>query len=206
MISNAIDRAKIASAIGPALDDLVRERMKGLIGEPDITSRVGQRLEDRFDGEELAGYRIRVISETITSHGPKSLEKPMGTDLYFAISVEDTAGNETTKGILVQAKREDKLKWPELEEQCRRMDLVTKKGSVVWLYKPSGIGVLRASHVAKRVTPSITTTDFFDQVLKCTIGDRRKVPGGDFGDRDKLKQMLETLGARNAVWLDLEKT
>lgn len=205
MISNAADRAKIASAIGPALDDLVRERMKGLVGEPDITSRVGQRLEDRFDGEELAGYRIRVISETITSHGPKSLENPMGSDLYFAISVEDAAGNETTKGILVQAKREDKRKWRELEEQCRRMELITKKGSVVWLYRPSGIGVLRASDVAQRVTPSITTTAFFDQVLKCTIGDRRKVPGGDFGDRDKLKQMLETLGARNAVWLDLEK-
>ena len=205
MISNAADRAKIASAIGPALDDLVRERMRGLVGEPDITSRVGQRLEDRFDGEELAGYRIRVISETITSHGPKSLEKPMGTDLYFAISVEDAAGNETTKGILVQAKREDKLKWPELREQCRRMDLVTKKGSVVWLYKPGGIGVLRSPDVAKRETQSISTTDFFDRVLECEIGDRRKVPGGDFGDRGKLKQMLETLGARNAVWLDLEK-
>lgn len=205
MISNAADRAKIASAIGPALDELVRERMKGLIGEPDITSRVGQRLEERFDGKELAGYRIRVISETITSHGPKSLEKPMGTDLYFAISVEDAAGAETTKGVLVQAKREDKRKWPKLEEQCRRMNLVTKKGSVVWLYKPSGIGVLRSSDVAKRVTQSITTTDFFDQVLKCEIGDRRKVPEGDFGDRGKLKQMLETLGARNAVWLDLEK-
>jgi hypothetical protein len=205
LIDDVETRSKIAGAIGQSLDELVRERMSGLVGEPDITSRVGQRLEDRFNDKHLAGYRVRVISETITSHGPRSLEKPMGTELYFAISVEDDVGNETSKGVLVQAKRADKLRWPDLEEQCRRMNMVTKKGSVVWLYKPTGIDVLRSPDVAKRTVPSMGTADFFERVLKCEIGDKHKVPEGQFGNRRKLKEMLETLGAENAVWLDLEK-
>ncbi len=205
MIEDREARAEIAAKIGGALDELVRERMTGLVEEPDITSRVGQRLEDRFDGERVGGYRVRVITETITSHGSTSLEKPMGTDLYFAFSVEDALGNQTSKGVLVQAKRKDRCDWGALEEQCRRMKLVTKKGSVVWLYKPSGIDVIRADDVDRRTSASIDSATFFDLVLKCSIGDRRKVPYGRFGERPKLKAMLEDLGAKNAVWLNLKQ-
>jgi hypothetical protein len=204
LINDILARTEIARELGHALNDLVRDRMKGLVEEPDITSRVGQRLEDRFDGKDLRGYRVRVITETITSHGPKSLEKPLGTDLYFAISVEDEFDNVTTKGVLVQAKRKDKLDWHGLEEQCRRMNLVTKKGSVVWIYTPNGIDVVRSVDVPKRRFNTFGVDKLFDRVLECELGDRRKVPNGLFGDHDQLKSMIEALGARNAVWLDLE--
>lgn len=206
MIANSQARSEIANAIGRSLDDLVRERMTGLIEEPDITSRVGQRLEDRFDNKTLGGYHVRVITETITSHGSHSLEKPMGTDLYFAISVEDEGGTQISKGVLVQAKRRDKVKWPELEEQCRRMSLVTKKGSVVWIYAKNGIDVIKSQDVHKKSSKSVGISTFFDLVLECEIGDQRKVPKGPFGNRKQLKTMLETLGARNGVWLELEES
>lgn len=153
----------------------------------------------------MGGYRIRVISETITSHGSKSLEKPMGTDLYFAIEIEDALGVGTSKGVLVQAKRLDKLAGSDLPEQCRRMNLITKKGSVVWLYAKSGIKVARSADVARGNIAPFTNSEFFDRVLKCSIGDKRKVPGGSFGDRRELKTMLETLGAENGVWLELDR-
>lgn len=197
-------RGEISRAFGRALDDLVRDRMKGLTEEPDITSRIGQRLEDRFNGKVLRGYRVGVITETITSHGSKSLEKPMGTDLYFAISVQDELGNTTTKGVLVQAKREDKLNRRELAEQCRRMNMVAKKGAVVWIYSPTGIDVIRSVDVPKHSSPSFGVGKLFDRVFECELGDRRKVPNGQFGDRGELKAMIEALGAKNAVWLDLE--
>ncbi|MFJ6024262.1 hypothetical protein ACIQC9_06665 [Brevundimonas sp. NPDC092305] len=205
MIEDLQARAQVSRSIAKALDDLVRERMKGLVEEPDITSRIGQRLEDRFNGRRLGGYRVRVITETITSHGRKSLEKPLGTDFYFALSVEDAAGNRTSKGVLVQAKRERGCDWTELGEQCRRMRLVTKKESVVWLYRKTGIGVIRSTDVDRRVSASMDSTAFFDLVLECKIGDRRKTPPGPFGDRDSLKTMLKDLGAKNAVWLELDQ-
>lgn len=205
MIKDIETRKKISHAIGSALDDLVRERMTGLFEEPDITSRVGQRLEDRFNGKLICGFRIRVISETITSHGSKSLEKPMGTDLYFAVEVEDEQGVKTSKSVLVQAKRLDKMGGSDLLEQCRRMNLITKKGSVVWLYANSGIEVVRSVDVVRGNKVPISNSEFFDRVLKCSIGDKRKVPGGHFGDRGELKKMLETLGADNGVWLKLER-
>ncbi|MFL5297730.1 MAG: hypothetical protein ACJ798_15240 [Phenylobacterium sp.] len=205
VISNLEARAEIATAIGQSLDELVRERMAGLVEEPDITSRIGQRLEDRFDGRRLGGYHVRVISETIPSHGGRSLEKPTGTDLYFALSVEDQDGVQSSKGVLVQAKRRDRLKWPDLVKQCRRMRMITKKGSVAWIYGKSGVDVVKSQHVLNMNSAVLSMKEFFDRLLECEIGDQRKVPNGPFGDRSELKAMLETLGARSAFWLKLEE-
>lgn len=206
MIDDKETRAEISGALGKAVDDLVRDHMKGLVEEPDISSRIGQRLEDRFDGRELGGYRVRVITETITSHGANSLEKPLGTDLYFAISVQNKNGVEIKKGILVQAKRRDRVKWKDLEEHCRRMKLLTKKGSVVWIYNSNCVDVLRSTDVPIRKDQPFSVDKFFNRVLECELGDRHKVPSGSFGDRGNLKAMLQDLGAQNAIWLELERS
>lgn len=195
----------VAIAFGTALDELVRDRMDGLVEEPDITSRLGQRLEDRFDGQILGGHRVRVISETVTSHGMGSLEKPLGADLYIAISVEDAFGVTTTKGVLVQAKRRDRLDGAGLSEQCRRMMHVTRKGSVAWIYTATGVDVVRATDTTKKVWPVLNANQFFEAVLKCTLGDLRRVPSGPFGRRSALKAMLKRMGANNAIWLELEQ-
>ena len=205
MIDDEWTRKQVAKALAGSIDALVQDRMTGMVEEPDITSRVGQRLEDRFNGRDLHGFRVRVVSETMPSHGRGSLEKPTGTDLYIALSIEDQFGEQTKKGILVQAKREDKLKWPDLREQCRRMRKITAKGSVVWLYGWNGIGVMRTSDIWKETTPVVAADEFFEGVLACEIGDKRQVPNGEFGDRTALRAMLEKLGARNAVWLDLDE-
>jgi hypothetical protein len=198
-------RDKISKVIASSLDELVIERMQGLIEEPDITSRIGQRLEDSFNGRVIAGYKLRVISETITSHGAKSLENPTGTDLYLGVAVEHSHEIGTSKGILIQAKRSLKTTSKGLVEQCRRMNLITKKGSIVWIYSDSGIKVLKAAKVVQGDMKAMTNSKFFDQVLKCSIGDKTKVPEGPFGDRQQLKVMLETLGAKNGVALKLRK-
>lgn len=205
MIENKAARRIIAEAFGEALDDLVRDRMDGLVEEPDITSRLGQRLEERFSGRVLGGYRIEVISQTITSHGRGSLEKPTGAVLYLVISVKDQFGSTRTKGVLVQAKRHDKLDWAELGEQCRRMRKITAKGSVAWIYTSSGVDVIRSADLLRNEIPVQRADQFIEDVLKCTSGDLRRVPKGRFGDRRALKAMLERLGAENAVWLDLER-
>lgn len=72
MIEDEQTRAKIANKFGTAIDDLVREHMSGLVEEPDITSRIGQRLEDRFNGKHIGDYRVKAITQTITSHGSMS--------------------------------------------------------------------------------------------------------------------------------------
>ncbi|QAY77253.1 hypothetical protein [Sphingosinicella sp. BN140058] len=205
MINGEAARRKVATAFAEAVDELVRDRMDGLVEEPDITSRLGQRLEDRFDGQILAGHRVRVISETVTSHGRGSLEKPLGADLYVALSVEDACGLTTTKGVLIQAKRRDRLDPAGLSKQCRRMMHVTRKGSVAWIYTRTGVDVVRATDTTKKEWPVLSASQFFDAVLKCTLGDLRRVPNGSFGNRRALKAMLEKMGADNAIWLELQE-
>src|SRR3546814_21037135 len=73
----------------------------------------------------------------------------MGTDLYLAVEIEDAMGSTTSKGVLIQAKRLDKIARNDLVEQCRRMNLITKKGSVVWLYAKTGIKVDRSPDVER---------------------------------------------------------
>ena len=205
MINSSIERSIIARAIGEEIDDLVRQRHLGLVEEPDITSRIGQRLEDRFNGKSIGKHVVRVITETVPSRGPGSLEKPTGADLYIAISVRPQIGPEVTKGVLVQAKRKAKLQdWSDLGEQCRRMCNVSKKGSVVWLYSPQGVDTMRAEHVGRSTVPSAPLSEMFDAVLECNLGDKRHVPAGDFGDREALAKLIRKFGAVNGVWLELE--
>jgi hypothetical protein len=208
VIDDLVSRLVVANALTKELDDLARDRMTGLVEEPDITSRLGQRLEDRFEGRQLGGYRVRVMSETFTSHGFGSLEKPVGADLYLAVSVEDRHGHgrTVTKGVLIQAKRRDRIDRPEFTEQCRRMMNVTRKGSVAWIYTSNGVDVVRATETLRGTWNVLRAGSFFDEVLRCTLGDLRQVPKGAFGDRRALKEMLQKIGAENAVWLDLEKS
>lgn len=207
MIDDPVERAAIARSLGDEIDQLVRERLSGFVEEPDITSRVGQRLEDQFNEKRLGQYTIRVLTETIPSKGPHSLEKPTGTDLYVAMSVQPHNGPVITKGLLVQAKRQDKLDgaWSDLIEQCRRMCKITKKGSVVWIYGRGGVETMRASDMPYPNIPVVSLAQMFDRVLACEVGDRRRVPHGAFGDRVALIKMLRELGSKNAVWLELEQ-
>ena len=206
MVSDPGQRAALAGSLGDAINSLVREHYTGLLEEPDITSRIGQRLEDQFDGKQVASHTIRVITQILPSHGPNSLEKPLGTDLYIALTVEPANGAAVTKGLLIQAKRQAKLgaRWSELQEQCRRMNLVTQKGSVVWLYGPEGVATMRAPDVVKNRTSASPLIGMLDDVLRCWIGDKRKVPTGF--SRPALSDMLRALGTKNGVLLKMTET
>src|SRR3546814_16321313 len=107
-------------------------------------------------------------------------------------------GSTTSKGVLIQAKRLDKIARNDLVEQCRRMNLITKKGSVVWLYDKTGIKVARSPDVERGSMAPFGNAEFLERVLKCSIGDKRKVPNGQFGDRRAQREMLEALGAQKA--------
>ena len=71
--------------------------------------------------------------------------------------------------------------------------------------EPYGVDVVRATETLKKSWNVLGAASFFEEVLRCTLGDLRRVPSGPFGDRRALKEMLEKIGAGNAVWLNLEK-
>jgi hypothetical protein len=207
MIADPKQRAALAKSLADAINQLVIDQYGGLHEEPDITSRIGQRLEDRFDERQVGGHILRVVTQTIPSHGPNSLERPLGTDLYIAFSVQPHDGPPVRKGLLIQAKRQEKLgsDWSDLREQCRRMNLVTQKGSVVWLYGPNGVATMRAPDVTNNKVAAIPLSQMLDQVFLCWIGDKRRVPGIGHPDRAELREMLEMLGAKNGILLKMKE-
>lgn len=203
MIDNENDRLKIAEAFGRAIDDLVIEHIAARTQEPEITSRIGQRLEERFNDHQRGGYKIRVITADIPSRGAGSLERPMGSDLYLLFEVQDENGHATSKGVFIQAKKQGNTS--DLVDQCRRMNLISKKGSAVWIYSKHGLTCERAVDAEQKLSNRFDSYRFFNRVLKCEIGDKRKVPGGHFGDRSALRDMLETIGAPQGVGVQLRK-
>jgi hypothetical protein len=93
----------------------------------------------------------------------------MGTDLYIAISSEDRSGKVKSKAVLVQAKRDNKINKSELTEQCRRMTMITKKGSVVWIYTKNGVNVIRSTDVERRSDAVFRNHDLFERVFECML-------------------------------------
>src|SRR3546814_4556016 len=89
------------------------------------------------------------------------------TTLFRAVEIEDAMGSTTSKGVLIQAKRLDKIARNDLVEQCRRMNLITKKGSVVWLYDKTGIKVARSPDVERGSMAPFGNAEFFERVRKC---------------------------------------
>ena len=200
-----IARDLIARALGRAVDQGVREHLFGISQEPQITSRIGQKLEEALDGESILGHRIRVITQDIPDRGPKSLEKPIGADLYVGISVS-SGGKRQTKGFLTQAKISDKLKtqsdFDDLDNDCRDM-LKRSNASYVWLYEKSGVRVINAEEMLKRGLQSPTklkrrrASTVFARTLECTEGDFGLGLPSVRGTRKKLRaalgEMLEEL-------------
>lgn len=208
MITDPVQRLRVSSRIAEAISDVVRDQYRsGMHEEPDITSRIAQKLEDRLNGKQAGGHRFGVVAQTVTSHGGKSLEKRLGTDLYIVISVKKADGETIKKGILVQAKRADKLssELKRLRGQCGQMTVITKKGSIVWIYGSDGVVTMKASDVEAGSLSSSPLTEMFNEVFLCNIGDKRKVPGGDGIDRAAVGELLKKLGARTALLMQLKQ-
>jgi hypothetical protein len=70
-----------------------------MVQEPEITSRVCQRVEDRLDGRLFGDYVLRVRAQSMPDRGPGSLERITGADLFLSVSLEGPDGFD--KGLFV---------------------------------------------------------------------------------------------------------
>ncbi|WP_226562659.1 hypothetical protein [Salipiger thiooxidans] len=209
--NDPIARDLIAKALGKATDQAVREHLAGISQEAQITSRIGQSLEDTLNGETVLGHRIQVLTQDIPDRGPRSLEKAIGADLYVGISAT-SGGIRRSKGFLVQAKIGRKLKsisdYDALEEDCSDM-LQRSDASYLWLYERNGVRVVKAEEVLKRGSKSPKelqrrrASTVFSRTLECSEGDfdlgLPPVRGTRKKPRTALGEMLEDLRVRKGV-------
>ena len=87
------------------------------VQEPEITSRVCQRVEDRLDGRRVGNYVFRVIAQSMADRGPRSLEKITGADLLLSVSLDGPDGFDKT--VFVQAKYDRNVNRDEVLDACR---------------------------------------------------------------------------------------
>lgn len=211
LVVDPIARNLMAHALGRAVDKAVREHLSGISQEPQITSRIGQTLEETMDGKSILDHQVRIITQDIPDRGSKSLEKAIGADLYVGISVS-AGSKEQTKGFLTQAKISNNLKtqtdFDDLEDDCGDM-LKRSNASYVWLYEKSGVRVINADRVLNRGSLSPTNltrrraSTVFARTLECTEGDfdlgLPLVRGTRKKQRAALGEMLEGLRVPKGV-------
>ncbi len=202
-------RRYIMTALGEAVDDLVRQRYPGSSQEPVITSRIGQRLEDLLDGRQVGEYRFHILTQDVPDRGPNSLERLIGADLYLSMSLEGPDGFD--KGLLVQTKFDTNLSRAELNEQCRKMKVHTNS-AYVWVYGRNGITVVSADAVSSMMDNTLnglttrTASGFFGRILDCNSGSR-DLGIAPIGDRfASLERRLTALRAEHAVDIDIRRT
>jgi hypothetical protein len=207
------NRRLIMEKLGGAVDELVADLYSDTAGgvsvvqEPEITSRLCQRLEDKLDNSQAGDYVFRVIAQSLPDRGPNSMEKLFGADLFMSVSLDGPDGFD--KGIFIQAKYDRNIDSTELKNACRRMEAIAfRKGVYVWVYEPDGIKVLSSHQVNQMRQNSLagiqprTMTNFTGRILDCYVGSRAwGIPS--IGDRRKLvaERLLE---ARVSNLLDIK--
>ncbi|MCF3932503.1 hypothetical protein L1787_03620 [Acuticoccus sp. M5D2P5] len=148
--------------------------------EENITDRLLGAIKMGVDDRQIAGisWRAKTLK---TGRGRSGEESAIGADFVGTLSI-DFPEYKVTKGFLVQAKRAEpggRLKdWARLEEQSEKM-LAQSPASFVLLY---------SNEIGMRIVPAISIRGlasqdplhlyhqslqwFFEQHLKCFIGDR----------------------------------
>jgi hypothetical protein len=209
-------RRKIMDAFGNELNNLARElysvRRDGVSAtqEPEITSRLCQRAEDRLDGKRAGKYVLRVSAQSMPDRGSKSIERITGADIFLSVSLDGQDGFD--KGLFIQAKYDRDANREELIKNCDRMtSQVGAEGAYVWIYTPSGISVLSPAQLRKsqeksaaKITRARSIGGFTGRILDCFAGSQNQgVPRGV--DRRKfIRERFWELHTKNA--LDLSVT
>jgi len=85
------------------IDQAVREHLPGISQEPQISSRIGQKLEEAMNGEINLSHEILVVTPDIPDRGPRSLESAIGADVCVGISAF-SGGKRQSKEFLTQTK------------------------------------------------------------------------------------------------------
>lgn len=209
-------RRLIMDVIGQSIDALVADLYSALDGglsvvqEPEITSRICQRMEDRLDGERVGNYIIRVQAQSMPDRGPRSLEWITGADLFLTISLEGPDGFD--KGLFIQTKYDRNISREELVDACQRMQRYGGvEGSYVWIYEQNGVKVLSPNEIRKMRGDSIaglhsrSVAGFTGRILDCFAGSQSwGVPMGP-NRREEIGRRFREVRAQNALDVALKK-
>ncbi len=196
---------EVARKIGNQVDRSLEALREGQVEqEPHFTDRMLGRIEGGLDGFESRGIKWR--AKTLGSIGRGTIgkqESVYGADFLVTISY-DLTDYRIKKGFLAQAKliRNGKVdKLHELRAQCEKM-LRLSPVSYVFLYDTDGVRVVPASSVvASSSQPtehySWSATHFFEEHLKCFIGD----PNIHAATPEILKELKAKYDSRTALSL-----
>ncbi|MES0091025.1 hypothetical protein [Mesorhizobium sp. M0030] len=177
-----LERDLIAAAIRSVADEMSIEHF-AYTQEHQITSRLGEALQDRFQRLSIFdAWDVSIITQEAPDKGPGTMESATGIDLYVGVS-RDGSGEEFDKGFFVQSKKKELArsaqKQEDLVRQCVKM-LKLSRHSYVWVYGPDGVGVVRARDVVDQIgrtveqLPQRNIDELMREVLDCHEGDRRR--------------------------------
>jgi hypothetical protein len=203
-------------ALGGAVDELVQDLYSdtidgpSVVQEPEITSRICQRVEDRLDRKRLGNYVLRVTAQSMPDRGPRSLEKITGADLLLSVSLDGPGGFDKT--LFVQTKYDRNVSREDLLDACRRMEgHVGKEGTYVWIYERDGVKVLSSHQVEQMRGNSLeglsrrSMAGLTGRILDCYAGSRAWGIPASGNRRQIIHERLRRIQAKNSLDLHLKQ-
>lgn len=201
-------RTRLSGSIGQIIKATVCRELRVGMDERQATTAMRTALQLAYSHYEVDDYTLSVFGHEATSLRKGSQESKTGLDFYLGVEIRDFA--RTAKGLLVQAKRSNRLSDPKLKKQCMAM-LAKSSESYVWVYDPANVYVIPASHIIKSSTVSemltgrIDVDHHIDNILVCTSGSEAIGIGETF-DRDiELVRIMNELSADEGVQIVIEQ-
>lgn len=225
---DGVTRDMLAELLRSVIDGVVGSQLARGAQEPQISSKIADRLEDRLNGVEINGFKITARAQDFRDRGRDADESKSGADLYLGLRVEPRRGLGLpimSKGLLIQAKKRDVPKFSRIErderafrmpktqadllKQCEKMLMRTDKGAFVWVYGSAGTHVVPASEVLKHrsMPPEFlagrNVAEQFRDVLDCFSGDQTLTASHIFDDDFAFGAYLREIAVKRGVTIAL---
>ena len=209
-------RDSIAQIFSSAANDVVRAQMRRISQEPQITSKVVDRMEQAAKIWNVSNYSLSAIAHDFPDRGRGSLDSKTGTDLFIGLRLQDfSSGYTLKKGLLVQSKLSKGLNGAAqklLVDQCNEMLNRTRSGAFVWLYDDLGVTTVPATEVVANSKIRATNlhsrnlTEFFRDTLDCFLGDQFLINGFEdmFDNVNVFNGFLRELSIRKGLAVDIQ--
>jgi hypothetical protein len=135
---------KLEAVINKTVEQVCEKQIPAGTEEPALSSRIAQAIETELQHHsvEVDGMRVEVATQDVPSHGPNTLERKTGVDLYVSVIRHDD-DEVVSKGILVQSKRGGSLRQDHrrLRNQSTRMRTRSEESYVIIFDEDNAVAV-----------------------------------------------------------------
>lgn len=200
---------KLEAVINKTVKQVCENQIPARTEEPALSSRIAQAIETELEHHpvEVDGMRVEVATQDVPSHGPNTLERKTGIDLYVSVIRHDE-DEAVSKGILVQSKQGRSIQrdHKRLRNQSNRMSTRSEESYVV-IFDDDNAFAIPAKRSCYPKLPDdfrrdeISIGELLADGFRCSRGDENIGRDPEIPRPQPMRDIMQRLKARSGLAL-----